>query len=108
AEDSAIGDLNGDGYSDVVVACELAHLIYLQNPGKNIRTTNWKRLIPPQTENRGSFIRVFLADLNGDGHPEVITANKGAQDPSKAKLEPKTISWFEITGDPLEAASWTE
>ena len=32
AEDAAIADVNGDGHLDVVVAAELAHLIYLQNP----------------------------------------------------------------------------
>ncbi len=48
-EDVAIGDLNGDGYLDIMGACELAHIIYFQNPGKDIRTTEWKRLIPPPT-----------------------------------------------------------
>ena len=37
-EDAAISDLNGDGHLDVIVAAELSHLIYLQNPGVNIRT----------------------------------------------------------------------
>ena len=31
--DVAIGDLNGDGYPDVIAACERGHLLYLQNPG---------------------------------------------------------------------------
>jgi len=43
AEDVAVADANRDGYPDVVVACELAHLIYLQNPGKDIRTSRWQR-----------------------------------------------------------------
>ena len=33
AEDVALADFNGDGFIDVVAACELAHLIYLENPG---------------------------------------------------------------------------
>ncbi len=37
AEDAAIADMNGDGYLDIVVACELAHLIYFQNPGPDPR-----------------------------------------------------------------------
>jgi hypothetical protein len=69
AEDVAIADIDGDGYPDIVAACELAHLIYFQNPGKDIRTKRWERLIPSVANNRGSFIRVFAADLDGDGRP---------------------------------------
>jgi len=108
AEDVAIGDVNGDGYLDIVAACELAHLIYFENPGKNARTVPWSRLIPTKTENRGSFIRVFLADLNGDRAPEIVAANKGAQDPTKARQEPKEISFFALRGAPLEDDSWVE
>ena len=40
-EDVAIGDMNGDGYPDIVAASELAHLIYLQNPGEGATTETW-------------------------------------------------------------------
>jgi hypothetical protein len=108
AEDVAVGDLNGDGWLDIVAACELAHLIYLENPGAAVRTARWERLIPSITLNRGSFIRVFLADLNGDGTPEIVTPNKGAQDPTRARQEPKAISFFALEGPPLADASWVE
>ena len=80
-EDVAIGDMNGDGYPDIVAASELAHLIYLQNPGEGAATETWQRLIPEVTVDRGSFIRVFLADLTQDGRLEVVTANKGCAEP---------------------------
>ncbi len=106
-EDVAVDDLNGDGYPDIMAACELAHLIYFQNPGKAIRTTQWERLIPSITKNRGSFIRVFFADFNQDGRPEVTAPNKGKQTPGM-EGPPNPISWFEVKGDPLQDEAWTE
>ena len=107
AEDVAIGDLNGDGFLDIIAACELAHLIYFQNPGKDIKNGNWPRIIPTLTQNRGSFIRVFFADLNQDGQLEVISPNKGKQSPGES--EPlNTISYFSLEGSPLNQESWEE
>lgn len=108
AEDVAIGDINGDGYPDIIAACELAHLIYFQNPGRESQRKYWKRLIPDVANNRGSFIRVFLADLNEDGRPEVITSNKGTQRGDPNTTDKKPISWFELVGDPLDDKSWIE
>ena len=109
AEDAAIGDINGDGFLDIVAACELAHLIYFENPGVQIRSSKWERLIPKITQNRGSYIRVFTADFNKDGKVEVIAANKGDQNATDPEAYlPEPISYFEITGDPLLDKSWVE
>jgi len=107
AEDVAIADVNGDGFLDIVGACELAHLIYFQNPGTDVRTKQWERVIPPVANNRGSFIRVFLVDLDKDGKPEVVSPNNGAQGPTVTQA-PTAISWFKISGPPLNPNSWTE
>ena len=108
AEDVDIADVNGDGWPDIIAACELEHLIYFQNPGKNIRTEKWARIIPKITAGRGSFIRVFFADFNQDGKPEVTAPNKGKQLPGLHTDTLSPISWFEITGDPLVQNSWKE
>lgn len=107
AEDTDIADFNGDGWPDIVAACELEHLIYFQNPGKDIRTGKWERVIPSITANRGSMIRVFSADFNKDGKLEIIAPNKGNQSASEAAKSSNPISWFEIKGEPLDGA-WIE
>ena len=108
AEDVAVGDVDGDGHADVVVACELAHLVYFENPGKSARKAPWQRLVPPLTRDRGSFIRVALADFDGDAELEVLAANKGVQNPTPQDRAPKPVSVFGIDGDPLDAKVWRE
>ena len=109
AEDAAIADVNGDGFPDIMVAAELSHLIYFQNPGENIRTQAWERLILPMTQGRGSYIRVFLADLDGDGLPEALAPNKGAQRPTVEDYRRSTAaSIYKFSGDPLLGNNWSE
>ena len=124
AEDVSIVDANGDGHPDVIVATELAHLVYFENPGIDARHVRWRRTIPPITTNRGSFIRVFFADFDGDGRPEVVAANKGDQDPPeivtkgndgqsatttiRKKVEKKSISLFVLPENPLNGVSQSD
>lgn len=109
AEDVSIADVNGDGHPDVLVACELAHLIYFQNPGADARSARWQRTIPGVTRDRGSYIRAFLADFDGDGRPEVSAANKGAQNPDVSRTtEKNSLSIYRAPDDPLNADGWTE
>lgn len=106
-EDAVVVDLNDDGYLDVVVAAEQSHLIYLQNPGASARTSTWPRLILPMTQGRGSYIRVFAADFDGDGVPELTAPNKGAQSPGPEDYARSTpVELYQLTGDPLLGDSW--
>ena len=108
AEDVSLADANQDGFIDVVVAAELAHLIYFENPGKHIRTTKWRRVIPPITQGRGSYIRAFFADFNQDGKVEVVAPNKGEQNPDVAEPALNNISIYHLPDAPLNGHLWTE
>ncbi len=119
AEDIAIDDLDGDGCADVLVACELAHLILFRNPcGEEARRGQWPRLMPQISRERGSWIRVYLADLNQDGRLEAVAPNKADQNPQPLNgVVPDrfptdwpltAISIFQIAGDSLDDESWSE
>ncbi len=107
-EDVAIGDFNGDGKADLVAACEHAHLAYFQNPSAS-RTDPWPYLVLPSSRNRGSWIQVDAADMDGDGRPELLGANKGFDDVVRTE---ETVdlptSLFRLRGDPLQGDSWHE
>lgn len=109
-EDVAIGDINGDGWLDLVAACEEAHLLYVQNPGEDARTASWPSLIPEITKGRGSWLRVAIADMDEDGRQDILGANKGEADiidPSHPSAARPT-SLFHLDGDPLQTSSWHE
>ncbi len=100
AEDVDVGDVNGDGMPDAVAACERGHLIYFEAPPKDRTrdTTAWKRVILTGTRDRGSWIRVKLADMDGDGRLDVVAANKGRTN----------FSVFYANAAPSDPAAWKE
>ena len=106
AEDVSLADANGDGLIDVIVAAELAHLIYFQNPGD--RSKPWPRVIPAITQERGSYIRVFFADFDQDGKPEVVAPNKGEQNPDVADAALNNVSIYHLPDNPLHGNLWRE
>ena len=108
AEDVDIADADGDGWPDIIVACELAHLIYFKNPASKHRTVKWDRTIPEISLNRGSYIRVFFADFNQDGKVEVVAANKGGENPKIIDAPLNNISIYKLPQEPLNGKNWKE
>ena len=67
----SVGDLNGDGKPDVVVADAYDNTVsvLLNNGGGTF--------LPQQTFSTGLYpTSVAIADLNGDGQPDLVTANE--------------------------------
>jgi hypothetical protein len=61
------------------------------------------------TSGRGSYIRVFFADLDGDGIPEAIAPNKGSQRPGPEDFATSNpVSIYQVNGDPLIGSNWSE
>jgi hypothetical protein len=110
AEDVAIADLNGDGYLDVIGACELAHLIYFQNPGRDIRTKAWERVIPPVANNRGSFIAslrlILMAMVNPRLSPQTKARKAPAQRSRRQQFPGSRSLARRWTGNPGPNMSW--
>ena len=112
-EDVTLGDFNGDGWLDIVAACEEAHLAYFENPADKSQTREqiWASLILPLSQGRGSWLRAFAADINGDGQIDLTAANKGAADIARTvNLTPGSgaTSLITLHGPPLRPSSWRE
>jgi hypothetical protein len=73
----AVGDLNGDGYPDVVLASTVPTgsgtiTVMLNDP------TNPGTFLAPSTyTGAGQPVAVAIGDLNGDGHPDIAVADQG-------------------------------
>lgn len=98
AEDVTLGDVNGDGRIDAVFACEKGHLLCCQAPPDARDMTAWECIRPAPSLGRGSWIRVKLADMDGDGRLDILAANKGRT----------SFSVFYLDGPAIDPAAWKE
>jgi len=81
----ATGDLDGDGWPDFVISSEFGNFVeWWENRGGSPPTFTAHRLISNYNGSRNSFV----ADVNGDGRNDVLTAAIGSD----------SIDWWENRG----------
>jgi FG-GAP-like repeat/SdrD B-like domain/Domain of unknown function (DUF4214)/Calx-beta domain/FG-GAP repeat len=79
----ALGDINGDGLLDIVVANNDSTVSVLLNttpPGAT--TASFATQQPFATGKYSNSDSLALGDINGDGKPDIITANEGSKNVS--------------------------
>ena len=75
------GDLNGDGLLDIVVAAADSDFVQVYfNASGSASTPAFEQ--PVRLPVGGQPVGVFIADLNGDGRPDIATANRATNDVS--------------------------
>ena len=79
-EDVAIGDIDGDGRLDVVIAAEWGAIIWFHAPTDPRNPEDWVSTVLESTLDRGSWIRVSIADVDDDGRLDLVATNKVSAD----------------------------
>ncbi len=95
---SVVRDMDGDGKSETVM-CDAdisdSKLVVLRNVDGKGR--NWEKVLVPQSFTYGSLHALAVADLNGDGKPDII-ANEQEELLPAGRENPRWVAWENLGG----------
>lgn len=96
----AIADISGDGRLDVLVGTDQGHILYLRQTGSNPGAlSNWNiSVIAAGEGNPDPYTDIQVADVDGDGRPELIVSQAG---------DSHRISIFKAPLIALDGSGWT-
>jgi len=99
-----VADVNNDGWPDVIVGCYISNsyppytdwenLIYYNTGGQLEANASWVSTDEVSTGD------VQVGDINGDGYPDIFSANGGSS------MSPSVIYWGSATG-PSTSPGWS-
>ena len=93
-----LGDLDGDGLEDVLLAVRPKEILWLRRTDRDGQT--WQSHAIPLPENTGTAKAVHAADLDGDGRLDLLFSCESAQAPKHG------LMWLSSDGPP-RAGAWT-
>lgn len=94
----AIGDVDADGHTDVVVACN-GQIVYLHSPNVPRTGTGWDHNVvaDSDTDSAGQWQDIVLGDIDGADGLDIVACNQTSD----------WLSWFPNPGNAANGTGWT-
>jgi hypothetical protein len=72
---ASIADLNGDGKPEVIVACQGSNILSVYTNSSTIGHISFSNETTIMAPSGGSPFKAVVADIDGDGKPDIVAAN---------------------------------